>query len=93
MELEWSKPLVSKVILNGKTIFMECKSLHFICFKCERNGHIDEHCPEQEKVGVAKKNIVEKDNTESQLDGGNGVKNSPIDQPDSYYGPYKVFRV
>lgn len=43
VELDMSKTLVSKVILNGRTIFMEYESLHFICFNYGCYGHINEH--------------------------------------------------
>lgn len=46
-------------------------------------------------MGATTKNNIGEDSTEGQLDGGDGVNNSPIDQPNSY-GPWmkakKVFR-
>ncbi|KAK9006784.1 hypothetical protein V6N11_019117 [Hibiscus sabdariffa] len=43
--IDLSKPLVSKIIVNGKVQLIEYESLHVICFQCGKYGHAQEICP------------------------------------------------
>ncbi|KAH1092032.1 hypothetical protein J1N35_019289 [Gossypium stocksii] len=38
------KPLMSQVLINGKTQQVEYESLPMICFSCDRHGHVKELC-------------------------------------------------
>lgn len=39
------KPLVSQILINGRSQKVEYKSLSTICFNCGRYGHVDNICP------------------------------------------------
>ncbi|KAL4364167.1 hypothetical protein GQ457_04G022410 [Hibiscus cannabinus] len=41
-----NKPLVSKIVVNGRTQLVEYESLPTICFHCGKYGHVTDNCPE-----------------------------------------------
>ncbi|KAK8502910.1 hypothetical protein V6N12_054137 [Hibiscus sabdariffa] len=45
ISIDLSKPLVSKIMVNGKIQLIEYESLPLICFHCGRYGHAQESCP------------------------------------------------
>ncbi|KAK8556925.1 hypothetical protein V6N12_003314 [Hibiscus sabdariffa] len=45
ISVDLSKPLVSKIMVNGKIQLIEYESLPFICFHCGRYGHAQDTCP------------------------------------------------
>ncbi|KAK8639522.1 hypothetical protein V6N13_137897 [Hibiscus sabdariffa] len=46
ISVDLSKPLISKLIVNGCTQLVEYESLPVICFQCGRYGHVQEGCPD-----------------------------------------------
>ncbi|KAK9015666.1 hypothetical protein V6N11_006762 [Hibiscus sabdariffa] len=44
--VDLSKPLISKLIVNGRIPLVEYESLPVICFHCGRYGHVQEGCPD-----------------------------------------------
>lgn len=46
VNLDLTKPLVSKVQVDGQVIYAEYEGLPLICFHCGRYGHLKEGCPE-----------------------------------------------
>lgn len=45
IEVDLSKPLLSKFRLNGRVWIIQYEGLRQICFKCGHLGHKDEQCP------------------------------------------------
>jgi len=45
VEVDLSKPLLSKFRLNGRVWRMQYEELKFICFKCGKVGHREDNCP------------------------------------------------
>ncbi|KAK9018022.1 hypothetical protein V6N11_001012 [Hibiscus sabdariffa] len=45
ISVDLSKPLVSKIMVNGKIQLIEYESLPLICFHCSRYGHAQDTCP------------------------------------------------
>uniref|UniRef100_A0A2C9W6H0 CCHC-type domain-containing protein n=1 Tax=Manihot esculenta TaxID=3983 RepID=A0A2C9W6H0_MANES len=45
VEVDLSKPLLSKFKLQKRIRKIEYEGLHMICFKCGRFGHVADHCP------------------------------------------------
>ncbi|KAI9101553.1 hypothetical protein K1719_023797 [Acacia pycnantha] len=43
--LDLTKPLISKIMVDGEMIFVEYEGLPAICFHCGRYGHLQEACP------------------------------------------------
>ena len=46
VNLDLTRPLVSKVQVDGQTIYAEYEGLPTICFQCGRYGHLKDGCPE-----------------------------------------------
>ncbi|KAK9017890.1 hypothetical protein V6N11_000890 [Hibiscus sabdariffa] len=46
LSIDLSKPLISKLIVNGRVQLVEYESLPVICFQCGRYGHAKEGCPD-----------------------------------------------
>ncbi|KAK8554740.1 hypothetical protein V6N13_093714 [Hibiscus sabdariffa] len=46
LSVDLSKPLISKLIVNGRVQLVEYESLPVICFHCGRYGHAKEGCPD-----------------------------------------------
>ncbi|XP_015955326.1 uncharacterized protein LOC107479731 [Arachis duranensis] len=44
VELDLSKLLEAKYIVNGSTYYIEYEGLHMICFSCGRFGHVHDSC-------------------------------------------------
>lgn len=45
VELDLSKPLLSKFWLKGKVWKIQYEGLRMICYKCGKIGHLDDKCP------------------------------------------------
>ncbi|KAI9124196.1 hypothetical protein K1719_005496 [Acacia pycnantha] len=45
--IDLTKPLISKIQVDGEIIFVEYEGLPSICFDCGRYGHRQESCPEK----------------------------------------------
>ncbi|KAI9086476.1 hypothetical protein K1719_031560 [Acacia pycnantha] len=45
--LDLTKPLISKILVDGELIFVEYEGLSSICFNCGRYGHLQDLCPEK----------------------------------------------
>lgn len=45
VEIDLSKPLLSKFWLKGKIWRIQYEGLRMVCFKCGKNGHNEEDCP------------------------------------------------
>ena len=50
--LDLTKPLTSKIQVDGQTLYVEYEGLPTICFSCGRYGHLVEACP-LKSTGVA----------------------------------------
>jgi len=48
VEVDLSKPLLSKFHLHGKILRIEYEGLKFISFNCGKVGHKDESCPSKD---------------------------------------------
>ena len=44
VEVDLTKPLLSKFRLNGRVWGIQYEGLKMICFKCGRQGHKEENC-------------------------------------------------
>ncbi|KAL4360837.1 hypothetical protein GQ457_04G024990 [Hibiscus cannabinus] len=47
ISINMSKPLVSKIVINGLTQIVEYESLPIVCFNCGIYGHASECCPKK----------------------------------------------
>lgn len=45
MEIDLSKPLLSKFWLEGKIWRIQCEGIRTVCFNCGKTGHAEEGCP------------------------------------------------
>ncbi|KAK8593111.1 hypothetical protein V6N12_045198 [Hibiscus sabdariffa] len=45
VNIDLDKPLVSKLVLNGRIRMVEYESIPLICFHCGKYGHLQEACP------------------------------------------------
>lgn len=45
VEVDLSKPLLSKFCLNGKIWRIQYEGLRMICFQCGKQGHKEDNCP------------------------------------------------
>lgn len=45
MEIDLTKPLLSKFWLKGRIWKIQYEGIRMICFKCGATGHDEEHCP------------------------------------------------
>ncbi|KAI9072252.1 hypothetical protein K1719_045780 [Acacia pycnantha] len=43
--LDLTKPLISKIMVDGELIFVEYEGLPSICYECGKYGHLQEACP------------------------------------------------
>ncbi|KAI9088280.1 hypothetical protein K1719_030001 [Acacia pycnantha] len=43
--IDLTKPLISKILVDGELIFVEYEGLPTICFSCGKYGHLQEACP------------------------------------------------
>jgi len=53
VEVDLTKPLLSKFRLNGRIWGVQYEGLKMICFKCGRQGHKEEGCPLNHAVNTA----------------------------------------
>ncbi|KAI9126827.1 hypothetical protein K1719_002423 [Acacia pycnantha] len=47
VSIDLTKPLISKIQVDGEIIFVEYEGLPTICFACGRYGHLQDSCPER----------------------------------------------
>ena len=52
VEIDLSKPLTSKYMVNEKVHCIEYEGIHLICFNCGRFGHEHAECPEKKKASI-----------------------------------------
>ncbi|KAK8481764.1 hypothetical protein V6N12_074477 [Hibiscus sabdariffa] len=45
ISIDLHKPLVSKLVINGRVQIVEYESLLTVCFSCGTYGHVKENCP------------------------------------------------
>ncbi|KAK9022315.1 hypothetical protein V6N11_002591 [Hibiscus sabdariffa] len=45
VKINLNQPLVSKIVVNGRTQLVEYESLPVVCFHCGTYGHIHDQCP------------------------------------------------
>ncbi|KAI9074584.1 hypothetical protein K1719_043425 [Acacia pycnantha] len=66
--IDLTKPLVSKIMVDGELIFVEYEGLPSICYDCGMYGHLQASCP-------AKTTLISGGKPDSSA---NGVTNAPI---------------
>ncbi|KAK9020486.1 hypothetical protein V6N11_010510 [Hibiscus sabdariffa] len=59
--IDLSKPLLSKIRVNGKLQLIEYESLPVICFHCGKYGHTQESCPDMPKMPQSDAPVAEQD--------------------------------
>ncbi|KAL4378610.1 hypothetical protein GQ457_02G021550 [Hibiscus cannabinus] len=75
VKINLRQPLVSKIIVNGRTQIVEYESLPIVCFSCGTYGHANHNCPRDKLV-------------ESAMDSDLPQPiNPPNQQPVESYGP------
>ncbi|GMJ09311.1 hypothetical protein HRI_004600300 [Hibiscus trionum] len=75
--VDLSKPLVSKLLINGNVQIVEYESLPTICFNCGKYGHLEIKCPDAKPVPESETN------NEAPVDGDQRKK-------DDSFGPWMV---
>ncbi|KAK9000428.1 hypothetical protein V6N11_080928 [Hibiscus sabdariffa] len=45
VKINLNQPLVSKIVVNGRTQLVEYESLPVVCFQCGTYGHVHDQCP------------------------------------------------
>ncbi|KAK9024620.1 hypothetical protein V6N11_004778 [Hibiscus sabdariffa] len=45
VKINLNQPLVSKIVVNGRTQLVEYESLPMVCFQCGTYGHVHDQCP------------------------------------------------
>ncbi|XP_019160484.1 PREDICTED: uncharacterized protein LOC109157058 [Ipomoea nil] len=53
VEVEITKPLLSKFTLEGRRRFIAYEGLHLVCFQCGMYGHYAEACPTMKNTGAS----------------------------------------
>ncbi|XP_019200262.1 PREDICTED: uncharacterized protein LOC109193892 [Ipomoea nil] len=53
VEIDVTKPLLSKFTLEGKRRFIAYEGLHLVCFGCGKYGHAQEACPATKSTAMA----------------------------------------
>ncbi|XP_074291073.1 uncharacterized protein LOC141617834 [Silene latifolia] len=76
VEVDISKPLLSKFRLNGKVYGIQYEGLKMICFKCGKTGHTTEQCKKDESSKV----IMEVDDqSDNHFDANAGIKANSLE--------------
>ncbi|XP_017644360.1 uncharacterized protein LOC108485001 [Gossypium arboreum] len=80
------KPLVSQVLINGRTQKVEYESLSTICFNCGRYGHVDNMCPFRNV-----ESSTEKGNKSPEVSSENSKSaREESEKKDESYGPWMI---
>ncbi|KAL4280959.1 hypothetical protein GQ457_03G040380 [Hibiscus cannabinus] len=58
VSIDLQKPLVSKLVINGRVQIVEYESLPTVCFSCGTYGHVKENCPKLNPTVVPDPPIV-----------------------------------
>ncbi|KAK8986514.1 hypothetical protein V6N11_010070 [Hibiscus sabdariffa] len=45
VKINLNQPLVSEIVINGRTQLVEYESLPVVCFHCDTYGHVHDQCP------------------------------------------------
>ncbi|KAL4319697.1 hypothetical protein GQ457_18G010960 [Hibiscus cannabinus] len=78
VKINLRQPLVSKIIVNGRTQIVEYESLPIVCFSCGTYGHANHNCPQDKPVESA-----------MDFDLPQPI-NPPNQQPVESYGPWML---
>ncbi|KAF7834641.1 zinc ion binding nucleic acid binding protein [Senna tora] len=85
VEVDLSKPLLSKYKIRGMKFLIEYESLHLLRFECGRYGHVLDNCPNKEREDEEDEH-GEQDGVNQ--DKGNGGKGRRTKQNDEKFGPW-----
>ncbi|KAK8673190.1 hypothetical protein V6N13_111539 [Hibiscus sabdariffa] len=78
VKINLRQPLVSKIIVNGRTQIVEYESLPIVCFSCGTYGHANHNCPRDKLVESAMDSDLPQ------------LINPPNQQPVESYGPWML---
>ncbi|KAK8299359.1 hypothetical protein V6Z12_D05G317100 [Gossypium hirsutum] len=80
--IDMEKPLVFKIIVDGKLQKFEFESLPTVCFSCGRFGHIQEGCQ------IAGPRSINGETIPSPS--GDRSEKKTLDEPSEAYGPWMI---
>ncbi|XP_019184648.1 PREDICTED: uncharacterized protein LOC109179603 [Ipomoea nil] len=94
VEIDLTKPLISKFKLRKRTRFIAYEGIHLVCFGCGMYGHSHEACPENKKVLPAGETMqnVEDVNTGNQPAAAEGspVSNAKAGEDKAPFGAWML---
>ncbi|XP_057719866.1 uncharacterized protein LOC130934296 [Arachis stenosperma] len=65
VEVDLTKPLLGRYLINGREYHIEYEGIHHICFTCERVDYDQQHCPNNKRKEETTKKQQENQNAES----------------------------
>ncbi|XP_019198076.1 PREDICTED: uncharacterized protein LOC109191857 [Ipomoea nil] len=94
VEIDLTKPLISKFKLRKRTRFIAYEGIHLVCFGCDMYGHSHEACPENKKTPPAGETMqnVEDVNTGNQPAAAEGspVSNAKAGEDKASFGAWML---
>ncbi|CAN1728908.1 hypothetical protein LINPERHAP1_LOCUS429 [Linum perenne] len=73
VEVDLSKPLLGKYMVDDKTLYVEYESLDNICFSCAMYGHKEGECPLKTKQTIEDEMVpVQESTTQKEVEGDSG---------------------